>query len=130
LSKVRVLLADDHKQMLEYVRGFLSADSCEVLGSVSDGQAVVDAAEKLLPDVVVLDVSMPVFNGIEAARRIRAANPLIKIVFLTVDNDPDTCRVALDTGASGYVLKPRLATDLIPAIELARQGRRFLSPGL
>jgi DNA-binding NarL/FixJ family response regulator len=123
-------LADDHKQMLEYVRSFLSAESCEVIGSVSDGQAVVDAAKKLLPDVVVLDVSMPVFNGIEAARRLRAADPSIKIVFLTVDNDPDTCRVALDTGACGYVLKPRLATDLIPAIELARQGRRFLSPGL
>jgi DNA-binding NarL/FixJ family response regulator len=116
--------------MLEYVRSFLSAESCEVIGSVSDGQAVVDAAKKLLPDVVVLDVSMPVFNGIEAARRLRAADPSIKIVFLTVDNDPDTCRVALDTGACGYVLKPRLATDLIPAIELARQGRRFLSPGL
>ena len=119
MSKVRVLLADDHKQMLEYVRSFLSAESCEVIGSVSDGQAVVDAAKKLLPDVVVLDVSMPVFNGIEAARRLRAADPSIKIVFLTVDNDPDTCRVALDTGACGYVLKPRLATDLIPAIELA-----------
>jgi DNA-binding NarL/FixJ family response regulator len=130
LSKVRVLVADDHKQMLEYVSSFLSAESFEVVRSVSDGQAAVDAAEKFLPDVVVLDVSMPVLNGIEAARRMRAANPSIKIVFLTVDNDPDTCRVALDTGACGYVLKPRLATDLIPAIELARQGRRFLSPGL
>jgi DNA-binding NarL/FixJ family response regulator len=116
--------------MLEYVRSFLSGESFEVLNAVSDGQAVVEAAEKLLPDVVVLDVSMPVLNGIEAARRMRASNPSIKIVFLTVENDPDICRVALDTGASGYVLKPRLATDLIPAIELARQGGRFLSPGL
>ena len=116
--------------MLEYVHSFLSGESFEVVRSVGDGQTAVDAAEKLLPDVVVLDVSMPVLNGIEAARRMRAANPSIKIVFLTVDNDPDTCRVALDTGACGYVLKPRLATDLIPAIELARRGRRFLSPGL
>jgi DNA-binding NarL/FixJ family response regulator len=116
--------------MLEYVRSFLSLDSFEVVDSVSDGQAAVEAVDKLLPDVVVLDVSMPVLNGIEAARRILAVSPSIKIVFLSVDDDPDICRAALETGAYGYVLKPRLDTDLIPAIELARQGHRFLSPGL
>lgn len=130
MSKPRVLLADDHKQMREYVRDFLSADSCEVVASVSDGDAAVEAAAKFLPEVVVLDISMPGLNGIEAARRLQAAHPAIKIVFLTVENDPDTCRLALDTGACGYVLKSRLATDLIPAIQLARQGRQFLSPGL
>jgi DNA-binding NarL/FixJ family response regulator len=96
---------------------------------VTDGQAAIEAATKLVPDVVVLDLSMPVLNGIEAAKRMLEANPSTRIVFLTVEKDPDTCHAALETGACGYVLKPRLATDLIPAIELAKDGRRFVSPG-
>lgn len=129
LSKTRVLLADDNVQVLEYVRSFLSTNSCEVVGAVTDGQAAVDAAAQLLPDVVVLDLSMPVLNGIKAAKRILAARPSIRIVFLTVEKDRDTCRAAMETGACGYVLKPSLATDLIPAIELAKDGRRFVSSG-
>jgi DNA-binding NarL/FixJ family response regulator len=129
LSKIRVLLADDNIQVLEYVRGFLTTNCCEVVGVVTDGQAAVAAVSKLLPDVVVLDLSMPVLNGIEAAKLMKQGNPSIRIVFLTVEKDPDTCRAALQAGARGYVLKPRLATDLIPAIELARDGLRFVSPG-
>ena len=129
MSKIRVLLADDNTPVLEYVRDFLSANSCEVVGSANDGQAAVSAAARLLPDVVVLDLSMPVLNGIEAAKRILEAKPLTRIVFLTVEKDRDTCRAALEAGACGYVLKPRLATDLIPAIELAKDGRRFVSVG-
>lgn len=129
LSKIRVLLADDNIQVVEYVRDFLSTNCCEVVGAVTDGQAAVDAATRLQPEVVVLDLSMPVLNGIEAAKRMLEAKPSTRIVFLTVEKDPDTCRAALEVGASGYVLKPRLATDLIPAIELAKEGRRFVSPG-
>lgn len=129
MSKIRVLLADDNTAVLGYVRDFLSANSCEVVGSVNDGQAAVSAAARLLPDVVVLDLSMPVLNGIEAAKRMLEAKPLTRIVFLTVEKDRDTCRAALEAGACGYVLKPRLATDLIPAIELAKDGRRFVSVG-
>jgi DNA-binding NarL/FixJ family response regulator len=129
LAKIRVVLADDNIQVLEYVRDFLSANCCEVVGIVTDGQAAIEAATKLLPDVVVLDLSMPLLNGIEAAKRMLEANPSTRIVFLTVEKDPDTCHAALETGACGYVLKPRLATDLIPAIELAKDGRRFVSPG-
>ena len=129
LSKIRVLLADDNAQVLEYVRTFLSTDSCEVVGAVTDGQAALDAATQLQPEVVVLDLSMPVLNGIEAARRMLEVRPSTRIVFLTVEKDPDACRAALEAGACGYVLKPRLATDLIPAIELAGEGRRFVSPG-
>jgi DNA-binding NarL/FixJ family response regulator len=128
-ARIRVLLADDHKDMLEYVASFLSADFCDVVAAVSDGQAALDAAARLLPDVVVLDISMPVLNGIQAAKRLRMTSPNIKIVFLTVDQDPETCRAALATGALGYVLKPRLGTDLIPAIKLAKDGHRFVSPG-
>ena len=129
MSKIRVLLADSNRQVLEYVREFLSGNGCEVVGTVTGGQAAVDAAAQLVPDVLVLDVSMPILNGIQAARRSLGANASIKIVFLTVNKDPDTCRAAMETGASGYVLKPRLASDLIPAIKLANDGRRFVSPG-
>jgi DNA-binding NarL/FixJ family response regulator len=128
VSEIRVLVADDHKQMLEYVSGLLSAD-CDVVAAVNDGQAALDTALKMRPDVVVLDISMPVLNGIQAAKQLLAAQPDAKIVFLTVDKDPDTCRAALATGALGYVLKPRLGTDLIRAIQEAKLGRRFVSQG-
>jgi len=129
LSKIRVLLADDNIQVLEYVRDFLSTNCCEIVGVVTDGQAAVEAVGQLQPEVVVLDLSMPVLNGIEAARRMVEVRPSSRIVLLTVEKDPDTCRAALEAGACGYVLKPRLATDLIPAIEMAKEGRRFVSPG-
>jgi len=129
LGKIRVLLADDSRQVLEYVRTFLSDNCCEVTGLATDGQAAVDAAAQLLPDVVVLDVSMPVLDGIRAATRIRETNPSIQIVFLTVTKDPDIYRAAMETRAAGYVLKARLATDLVPAIKLAHDGGRFMSPG-
>ncbi len=129
MAKIRVLLADDNSEVIEYVRGFLSGNGCEVIGAVTDGQLAVDTATQLLPDVLVLDISMPILNGIHAARRILEVNPSIKIVFLTAYRDADTCRAALETGASGYVLKLRLASDLIPAIEHAKDGRRFVSPG-
>jgi len=129
LSKTRVLLADDNTQVLEYVREFLSANCCEVVAVVTDGEAAIVAAAQLLPDVVVLDISMPVLNGIEAAKRMLEANPSTKIVFLTVEKDKDTCRAVLELGACGFVLKPRLATDLIRAIGLAKDGRRFVSSG-
>jgi DNA-binding NarL/FixJ family response regulator len=129
LSKLRVLIADDNTQVLEYVREFLAANGCEVIGTAADGQSAVDAAAQLLPDILVLDISMPILNGIRAAKRVLEVNLSIKIVFLTAHKDSETCRVAMETGASCYVLKPRLASDLIPAIELARDGRRFVSPG-
>lgn len=129
MSKTRVLLADDNLQVLDYVRGFLSANCCEIVGVVTDGEAAIGAAAQLLPDVVVLDISMPVLNGMEAAKRMLQANPSIKIVFLTVEKDKDTCRAVLEMGACGYVLKPRLATDLIRAIGLAKDGHRFVSSG-
>jgi DNA-binding NarL/FixJ family response regulator len=127
--KIRVLVADDHQQMLEYVCELLSADCFEVVDAVGDGQAALESALKLRPDVVVLDISMPVMNGIQAAKRLREANPDARIVFLTVDKDPDTCHAALQTGALGYVLKPRLGNDLIPAIKMAHSGQRFVSQG-
>ena len=129
MSKLRVLLADDNKQVLEYVREFLTANGFEIIGTAADGQSVVEAVAQLLPDILILDISMPVLNGIRAARRVLELNLPIKIVFLTALNDPETCRAAMETGAFCYVLKLRLASDLIPAIESAKDGRRFVSPG-
>jgi DNA-binding NarL/FixJ family response regulator len=129
LSKLRVLLADDNTQVLDYVRQFLAANGCEVIGTAADGQSAVNAAAQLLPDILVLDISMPILNGIRAARRVLEVNLSIKIVFLTAHKDSATCRAAMDTGACCYVLKARLASDLIPAIKFARDGRRFVSPG-
>ena len=97
--------------------------------TVTDGQSPVDVAAELLPDVLVPDVSMRILNGIHAARRMLEGNPCIEVVFLTICEDPDTCRAALELGAFGYAIKPCLAIDLIPAIEHARDGRRFVSPG-
>jgi DNA-binding NarL/FixJ family response regulator len=111
LSKIRVLLADDHGEMLEHVSKLLSADGCTVVGTASDGQAAIAAAAKLRPDVVVLDISMPILNGIQAAEHMKEADPSIKIVFLTCLADTDICRAAMETGALGYVLKSRLGTD-------------------
>jgi len=128
-GKIRVLLADDHQQMLDYVRELLTANGCDVIGVANDGQAALDAALQLHPDVVVLDISMPVLSGIQAAKRLRELDPNAKIVFLTVDRDDDFCRAALETGVLGYVLKPRLGSDLVPAVKQANLGLRFVSPG-
>jgi DNA-binding NarL/FixJ family response regulator len=129
LSKIRVLLADDNKQVLKYVVDFLTHNGCEVIGTVGDGQSAVDAATQLVPDILVLDISMPILNGMQAAQRVLEANLSTKILFLTAHRDPETCRAAMETGACGYVLKSRLARDLIPAIKFATEGRRFVSPG-
>lgn len=129
MSKIRILLADDNRRVLNYVGEFLSRNGYEVIGAVADGQPAVDAAARLVPDVLVLDVSMPILNGIQVARLVLEANPSLKIVFLTICGDPEICRAAMETGACGYVLKPRLASDLLPAIGLAKIGRSFVSPG-
>jgi DNA-binding NarL/FixJ family response regulator len=129
VSKTRVLLADDYRRWFEYVRGLLSTNGCDVVSVVCNGQAALDAALKLRPDVVVLDISMPILNGIQVAKRLREADPNSKIVFLTAAKDPDICRAALETGALGYVWKPRLGTDLTPALQQAVRGSRFVSPG-
>lgn len=130
MPKTCVLLADDNGQMLQYVSEFLSADGCEVVATASDGQTALHAAMKLRPDVVVLDISMPILNGIQAARRLRQTDSDAKIVFLTVNSDPEICLAALETGALGYVLKPRLGADLISAIKQARIGPSLCLPWL
>lgn len=129
LSKTRVLLADDYRPLLESVLRLLRPEF-EIVGEAQNGQALVEAALKLKPDVIVTDIGMPILNGIEAAKRLREAGSTSKIVFLTVLSDPDLIPTCLATGALGYVVKGRLAIDLEPAIREAVAGRSFISPAL
>jgi DNA-binding NarL/FixJ family response regulator len=111
--------------MLETIERLLSG--FEVVGRVKDGQALVEAALLLKPDVIVTDISMPVLHGIGAAEKLREAGSLSRIIFLTVHTDPDFVSKCLETGALGYVDKARLLTDLLPAIDAVRAGQVFVS---
>jgi DNA-binding NarL/FixJ family response regulator len=131
VNRARILSADDHEEMRDQIKSLLD-NEFEVLDSVGDGLALLDAAAKLHPDVCLLDISMPVLNGIEAAARLKQSGSAAKVVFLTIHEDQDFLEAALKAGASGYVLKRRMAFDLRPAIVEALAGRTFISacPGL
>jgi DNA-binding NarL/FixJ family response regulator len=126
---VLVLLADDSPSMLQAARRILEPEF-EVVGTVDDGEAVLEATKSLNPDVLILDISMGVMNGLEAARLLRRIGSTAKIVFLTVHNDQDFVEEAFSAGAVGYVIKPRLGTDLPVAVREALMGHTFVSPDL
>jgi len=128
-ARARVLLADDHVLLLEAFRRMLEP-AVEVVGAVADGAALVEQALALEPDLVVADVSMPRMNGLEAARRLRGELPRTRVVFLTVDEDPQMAAEAFALGASGYLLKSSTATELHQAIRAVLAGRRYLSKRL
>ncbi len=122
-----MLLADDHDAILERVARLLETE-CDVVGTATDGQQALEAAQDLKPDVLVLDISMPVMNGIETAHRLKDVGVEARVVFLTVHDDPDYAKEALEAGALGYVIKPRIASDLAIAINEVYSGRSFVSP--
>ena len=124
-----VLLADDHEDFLAAVVRHLEPHF-EVVGAVGDGQALLEEAVRLEPDLIVLDISMPVLNGLEAAKRLRALGCHARIVFLTVHADSDYVRAAFATGALGYVLKSELASELLSCLRDALVGRPFVSPAI
>ena len=126
MTRPRVMLADDHVLLLEAFRRLLDSEF-DVVGSVTDGRALVEEALRLRPDVVVTDVSMPRMNGLEAAKRLRAELPSTRIVFLTVNEDPQIAAEVFRIGAFGYLLKSSTATELVAAIRAALKGKRFLS---
>jgi len=129
LSKIRVLLADDHGGVLDTVARLLVPEF-DVVGAVTDGNGLLSAAERLKPDVVIVDISMPILNGIEAVRRLMESGSQAQVVFLTVHESSDYVRAALATGALGYVVKPRLGVDLNVAIKEVHAGRSYLSPSI
>ena len=128
-ERPRVLLADDHPAMLALTANALASECC-VVGTVGDGRALLAEAERLHPDLIVLGITMPRLDGIEAARQLRRSHRPARLVFLTVHEDADFARAALDAGGLGYVVKARLATGLLPAIRAALADRRFISPTL
>ena len=127
MKRPRVLLADDHRLVAEGLRSLL-APHFDVVGIVSDGRGLLAAAERLDPDVVVLDISMPSLNGIEAARQMRTANPRTKVVFLTMHREVTYAARALEAGASGFVLKHSAASELLTAIQEALKGGTYITP--
>ena len=127
MGRARILLADDHKEMRDRVVRLLEAEF-DVMGAVEDGGALLEAASKIKPDVCVIDISMPVLSGIEAAAQLKKNGSTAKVIFLTVHDDPDFVQAALETGALGYVVKSRMASDLRAAIKGAMAGRLFISP--
>ncbi len=122
----RILLADDLPEIRERVTELLRCDF-DIVATAQDGQRAVDAASTLGPDLVVLDISMPILSGIQVASRLRDLGCKAKIVFVTIHEDPDYVEAAFSVGATGYVFKSRLATDLVPAVHGALQGQKFIS---
>jgi DNA-binding NarL/FixJ family response regulator len=129
MSKVRVVLADDYPNLLELVQSILEP-TCEIVGKVADGKSLLKLALELNPDVIVTDIAMPILNGIEAVKKLKESGCQSTVVFLTVHSDHDFVRACLDAGASGYVVKRRMATDLSDAMRAALAGRIFISPNV
>jgi DNA-binding NarL/FixJ family response regulator len=126
-ERPRVLLADDHPAMLALAATALAGEFC-IVGSATDGRELLAEADRLHPDVIVLDITMPRLDGIEAARQLRRSHQHSRLVFLTVHEDADFAQAALDAGGLAYVVKGRIASDLLPAIRAALADRRFISP--
>ncbi len=126
MNRLRIVIADDHLGMLQKVTPLLEPEF-DVVGTVSDGQAFLRTVAEMQPDLVILDISMPGINGIEAAPQFKQGGSTAKHIFLTIHEDPDFLSEALSTGALGYVVKSHIASDLIPAIHEALAGRIFVS---
>ncbi len=127
MKRARILLADDHRLLLEAFENLLEPEF-EVVGTATDGRALLVAARELKPDVIVLDIAMPLLNGLGAAQRLKQMMPEIKLIFLTVNEDPDFASEAFRIGASGYLLKNSAASELFQAIEAVLKGNAYVTP--
>jgi DNA-binding NarL/FixJ family response regulator len=128
MSRPRVLLADDHPLVLAAVRSLVEVE-CEVVGAVNDGRALVEAASRLKPEVIVLDIGLPLLNGIDAARQIKKNQPEVKILFLTMHANLAYLKEALVAGATGYLLKTSAREELLGALRDVIRNRIHVSPG-
>ena len=127
MKRLRILLADDHRLLREAFAQLLEP-GCDVVAAVADGRALLAAARELHPDIVVLDIAMPLLNGLDAARQLKSLMPGVKLIFLTVSEDPDLVAEAFRVGASGYLFKNSAASELFKAIEEVSQGRSYVTP--
>jgi DNA-binding NarL/FixJ family response regulator len=129
MKRTRVLLADDHPLTLEGLRAFLEPHF-ESVGTVTDGRALVDAALRLKPDLIILDITMPLLNGIDAAVQIKKSLPEVKLLFVTMHVNPAYLEAALNAGGTGYVLKSAAREELLGAIKSVLNGRIYVTPTL
>lgn len=124
----RILLGDDHPMVLNGLQKLLEEDDFNVIATAEDGRALVKAAQQHYPDLIILDISMPLLNGMEAARQIKKLLPTCKLIFLTMHADATYAREAFEAGGSGYLLKRSAASELKKAIMTVLKGRRYLTP--
>lgn len=127
MNRPRVLLADDHRLLREAFARLLESE-CEVVGAVADGRALLEAAPRLRPDIVVVDITMPLLNGMDAARQLKRLMPAVKVIFLTVNEDPDLAAEAFRAGGSAFLLKNSAASELVQAIQVTMQGGSYVTP--
>ena len=126
-ERIRVLIADDHKIVVEGLRGLLEPEY-DLVGTAENGRELLKLAKKLTPDVIVVDISMPLLNGIDAVAQLQETGCSAKVIFLTMHNEPAYAARAFDAGASGFVLKHSAPSELVNAIEKALEGGTFISP--
>jgi len=129
INRSRILIADDHTLVAELCKRLLDAEF-DVVGVVSDGRALVCAAGELRPDVVVLDIAMPILNGLDAGRQVKEMLPALKLVYLTMNPDADVAAEAFRRGASGYLLKTCAASDIVLAVRDVLRGKSYTSRAL
>jgi len=127
MQRPRIILADDHTLLLDALKNLMEPEF-EVVGTFNDGQALVEAARELNPNVVVLDISMPTMNGLNAGQRLKQMMPMVKLVYLTMNHDPDVAGEAFRLGASAFVLKNSAATELLQAIRKVVRGGYYVTP--
>jgi DNA-binding NarL/FixJ family response regulator len=123
----RIMLADDHTMLVEAFRKLLEPH-CEIVGTVTDGRALLETAPQLKPAVIIVDIAMPLMNGLEAGLRLKELMPTLKLIFLTMNEDPELAMEAMRSGASGYLLKSSAGSELIRAIEMALKGKTYVTP--
>ena len=127
MTRPRILLADDHSIVLAGLRKLVE-EHCEVVGVVEDGRALLEAAKKLRPDVILLDIAMPLLNGLDAARQLVKLVPRSKLIFMTMQSSPTYATEAFKAGASGYLLKRSAVTELSQAIQTVLKGHHYITP--
>ena len=127
MTRPRILLADDHTMLLEAFKALLEPEF-EIVGTVTDGRALLTEFSRLNPDVVLMDISMPLLNGLDAGRQLKLQQRSVKLIYVTMNPDPELAGEALRLGASGYVLKSSAASELTQAIREALRGRSYITP--
>lgn len=129
MTRLRILMADDHSLVLAGLRRLVE-DEGDVVGAVEDGRALIEEAKRQRPDIIFLDISMPLLNGLDAARQLKKLMPDSKLIFLTAHATPTYVAEAFKVGASGYLIKHSAAAELKQAIQTVRQGRHYMTPSV